>query len=181
MDETDKEALQEYLARIQRDLTPTWKHRYLKVRKWWKERHKEEEIDKDAPPAGHRPATCEEVDCSKWKYGWKKTWRIDDHDLRMAQMRMGEPITGWSATPEVRHSPGSSTTVCSDGTHITTYAPGTKCHDKHYVPIERHQTQTANGGYSTWWGDWHPMIWRETEPRRHFIQFARVPDQWRPV
>lgn len=82
----------------------------------------------------HRKATCREVDCEAWRYGWKTLLDVTT-DIGVRQAKY---ITGTS---------GRAHTVLNKGTTLEfTFPPGQQCFAAHTVPLEREPLYVVRGG-----------------------------------
>jgi len=79
-----------------------------------------------SPPSHRRPATCEQVDCVRWRKGWKTC-------LDVADPKHAEAAT-W-----IRNKSGRRFTVTEVGTAVTfSFPPGEDCFAGHTVPYKPH-------------------------------------------
>ena len=99
-------------------------------------------------PEVERPATCEEVDCDAWRYGWVTRVPATDNFLDMIR---GSKRT-WTAVDQV------------GGEWVFTFAPGTACFQAglHHKPVRPDLPQLFLARDGDWRGN--P---RGTQPRIH--------------
>jgi hypothetical protein len=89
----------------------------------------------DQPLHTHfRRATCQEVECQAYAYGWKMGFDLSDPDKRSAARRIRD------------HSGRTYTHVIVGNTITFTFAAGQQCFAKHRVPLEREPLMIVRRG-----------------------------------
>lgn len=89
----------------------------------------------DQPLESHfRRATCQEVECKAYAFGWKMGFDLSDPDKR-------------AAARAIRDKSGRTFSVVLTGNNIVmTFPAGQRCFQTHRVPLEREPFYIVRGG-----------------------------------
>lgn len=94
----------------------------------------------DQPLETHfRRATCQEVECKAYAFGWKMGFDLTDPD-KVAAARAIRDKSGRTFTVELVDALGPNPKV------ILTFAAGQRCFQTHRVPLEREPFYIVRGG-----------------------------------
>jgi hypothetical protein len=114
-------------------------------------------------PEFERPATCEEVDCDAWRYGWSTRVPVFSTDLLAAVRASGRRFS--------EYPPGASDVLLGDDVvtvtsaeHLFVFGPGNACFraSQHRLPVRPDLPQIFLARDGDWRGN--P---RGTQPRVH--------------